>query len=324
MLAATTRPYSNRLTFILLLGALAALPGSDWSARAHAQVREKSTARSQSTAADPRTKDREAVHAAMASFVKAFESRNAGALAAHFTADGEFKNETGLTVHGRESLEKGFSEFFAKTPEVTANLRPDSLRFLSADSALEEGTVAVRRGPANEAKKARYNALLVREDGRWRLAQLSETDVPNEAVSINDLAWLIGEWASSGGGAEIRTVYSWDANKKFIHVRFTIKEKELALAGSQVIGVDPATGRIRFWTFEANGGVGEADWQRDGDHWVLDASGTLPDGSELTETNILRRVNADTFTWQSVDRLLGDSEIPDLPPVKVTRVKPAK
>ncbi len=70
--------------------------------------------------------------------------------------------------------------------------------------------------------------------------------------------------------------------------------------------------------------MGEADWSRDGDHWVLDADGTLPDGRTLTETNILRRVDDDTFTWQSVDRLLDDSELPDLAPVKVTRVKPKK
>src|SRR5262249_51244376 len=105
--------------------------------------------------------------------------------------------------------------------------------------------------------------------------------------------------------------------------QFNIKEKGLALSGSQVIGVDPATGAIHTWTFEADGGVGEADWSRDGDHWVLEAAGTLTDGSTLTETNILRRVNDDTFTWQSVDRKHGDEVLPDLAPVKVTRVKPA-
>jgi hypothetical protein len=88
--------------------------------------------------------------------------------------------------------------------------------------------------------------------------------------------------------------------------------------------VDPATGALHTWTFEADGGVGEADWNRDGDHWVLDAAGTSSDGRQLTETNILRRVNDDTFTWQSVDRTLDDNTIPDLPPVKVTRVKTEK
>src|SRR5262249_40894823 len=140
-----------------------------------------------------------------------------------------------------------------------------------------------------------------------------------------DLAWLIGQWKSaSGEGAEIRTTYSWEANKKFIRAQFTLQEETIAFGGTQIIGVDPSSGMIHSWTFEAGGGVGEADWQPDGDHWVLDAAGTRPDGRTLTETNILRRINDDTITWQSVDRKLDDSDIPDLAPVKVTRIKASK
>jgi hypothetical protein len=57
---------------------------------------------------------------------------------------------------------------------------------------------------------------------------------------------------------------------------------------------------------------------------VLDATGTLADGRTLTETSILRRVSDDEFTWQSIDRSLEDDALTDLPPVKVTRLKPAK
>ena len=67
--------------------------------------------------------------------------------------------------------------------------------------------------------------------------------------------------------------------------------------------------------------MGEADWIRDGDHWVLDAVGTQPDGRTLKESNILRRVNDDTITFQSTNRQLEDQDIADLAPVKVTRVK---
>jgi len=109
--------------------------------------------------------------------------------------------------------------------------------------------------------------------------------------------------------------------RKFLQARFTVKEKDLTLSGNQIIGVDPATGAIHSWTFEADGGVGEGNWSLDGDHWLVDASGTLRDGRTLTETNVLRRVDADTFTWQSIERRLQDETIDDLAPVKVTRVK---
>lgn len=280
----------------------------------------------QAASADDRAGDRAAIRAAMDSFVKTFASRDAKALAAHWTAGGEFENVEGRTMQGRATLETAFTRFFAETPEVAAEVKPETLRFLSKDTAIEEGVVRVRRGPMTEPMtNARYSALFVREDGRWLLARLSES--PGGEPSIEDLGWLIGEWRSgTGQGAEIRTVYEWAPSKKFIHARFTLREKDspLELSGSQVIGVDPATGAIHTWTFEADGGVGEADWSPDGNHWVLDVVGTMADGRTLLETNILRRIDDNTVTWQSIDRTLDDVALPDLPPVRVTRVKPEK
>ena len=272
---------------------------------------------------DPRAQDRAGVRAAMQAFVKAFESRDAKAAAASWAPGGEFRNVDGVVVQGRDTLEKGLAALFARTPEVAAEVRPEPIRFLSNDAAVEEGTATVRRGRVDPASSTGYRALFVREGGRWLLAELHES--PGPGPSINDLAWLVGEWKSlSGQGAEIRTTFSWAPNQKFLHVRFTLQEKQFSATGTQVIGVDPETGALHTWTFEANGGVGEADWSRDGDHWVTTAVGTSNDGRELTETNILTRVNDDTFTWQSIDRTLDDTTLPDLPPVKVTRVKPEK
>ncbi len=320
-----TRLISVRTARLAALVAVAALMVSArWSAPNLARADEESPKKPGAAVSSAHDDDRAAIRSAMQSFAKAFQSRDAKALAAHWTAEGEYRNQMGVTVRGREALEEGFSEFFAKTPEVEAEVHPGSLRFLASDLAIEEGSVTVRRGPVEPATTASYSALFVREDGSWRLAQLGESPEDDEP-SIADLAWIIGEWKSlSGAGAEIRTTYSWAPNKRFIIAQFTIKEKELALTGSQVIGVDPATGALHTWTFEADGGVGEADWSPDGDQWVLDAVGTLADGSTLVETNILRRVDDDTFTWQSIDRTFDDTELADLAPVKVTRVKTEK
>jgi uncharacterized protein (TIGR02246 family) len=325
MLAAPFQKAPARRAPLVLATAFAMTGYFAFAGQARAQVSAKRPAQASRPAvpSDTRKDDRAAVRAAVEAFVKAFESRDPKALAAHWTAEGEYHSARGTTVHGRDALESAFTALFAKTPELKAEVHPESLRFLARDTAIEEGSVTVRRGATEPATRAHYRTLFVREDGRWRLAELRES--PGPAASVEDLAWLAGEWKSAGGqGAEIRTTYSWAPSKKFLNVQFAIREKNLALGGNQVIGVDPANGALHSWTFEANGGVGEADWIRDGDHWILDASGTLPDGSTLTERNILRRVNDDTFTWQSIDRILGDTELPDLAPVKVTRVAAAK
>jgi len=313
--------------FFLVLAATDLAPEPMVSLReaaAETSVPPSAAAGSQPAASDPHAQDRSSIQATMKSFAKAFQSGDAKALCSHWTDEGEYENDAGVTVRGREALEAAFGAFFVNAPDPQVDLQPESLRFLADSAAIAEGTVAVRRGPGQPAKPAHYSALFVRDNGRWRMARLRET-APHEPVSIKSLAWIIGRWKSaSGEGAEIQSDYSWDSDKKFIHTRFTIQEAKLGFGGTQVIGFDPATGRIHSWTFEANGGVGEADWQRDGDHWVLDAVGTAPDGRTLRETNLLRRINDDTFTWQSVDRTLDDAPIPDLAPVKVTRIQPAQ
>jgi uncharacterized protein (TIGR02246 family) len=300
---------------------LAVAGGETWlaPARAAGDPRDEAGA----SAPDTRKADPDAIRAVMQSFVRAYTSRDPKAFAAHWTTEGEYRDEAGETVRGREAIEKGFAAILAAAPELTAEVRLGTLRFLGADAAVEDGTAIVRRGPAAPATRARYDVLLVREQGRWLIAQLSES--PEDRAMIEDLAWLIGDWRSiDGQGAEIRVTYSWAPNKKFIRSQFSIKEAKLELGGSQVIGVDPATGLLHSWTFEADGGVGEADWDPDGEHWVLDAVGTLADGRTLTEANILRRVDDNTFTWQSIDRRLDEAQLPDLAPVKVTRLDPAK
>jgi uncharacterized protein (TIGR02246 family) len=321
--------WSNTVRRFAVLSAALALaavagPGSGTrfcQARAQSGEGPVAPSQTQSAPADERNEDRAAIRSTLDSVVKAFESRDAKALAAHWTSGGEYHPVEGARVQGREALANGFTTFFARNPEPKAAIRHESVRFLSGDSAIEEGTVVVRRGPLEPTSNARFSALLVREVGRWLVAQLNES--PGDKDAIEDLNWLVGEWKSKGHeGAEIQTTYSWLPNKKFLQAQFTIKEKSLTLSGSQLIGVDPATGTLHSWAFEADGGVGHGAWSRDGDHWLVDTSGTLTDGRALTETNILRRVNDDTFTWQSVDRRLGDETLADLAPVKVVRVKP--
>src|SRR5262249_12706732 len=157
-----------------------------------------------------------------------------------------------------------------------------------------------------------YSALHVREGGKWLLAMLRQW--PDDGASLRDLDWLIGSWEAKGDGVDVRTAYEWEENKAFIRVRFSIREEGRTLSGTEMIGKDPATGRIRSWVFGGHGGFGEAVWNRDGQKWLQEAEGVQPDGSTLRVTNILTRLGDDAFTWQSVNRVAGDEELPDLPP----------
>jgi uncharacterized protein (TIGR02246 family) len=318
----------KRLALVLVVcGSLSALFGVASVARTRsANAAEEGIAQQQkgeqpAGEKDARKEDRAQLQAQMERFLKAFESGNAEQVASFWTANGELIGEDGRTYRGRAALAQAYRELFSKKETRRAAVEQDSLRFPSQDTAIEEGHFKVRVGK-EEPTTSRYSVLYVREGGKWLMAVVREW--PAETVSLRDLEWLIGTWVAKREDTEVRTTYEWLWNKSFIRVDFTIHHKERTLSGFQIIGKDLASGQLRSWTFESEGGFGEAAWSRDGKKWVLDSAGRLTDGSTLAATLILTPVGPDAFTWQAVDRTLDGEELDDLPPVKVTRVKQKK
>lgn len=277
--------------------------------------------RAEQPAANDRPADRAAIRSASQAFGQAFEKGDAAALAAQFTEDGEYHDDE-TVVRGRAALSKAYAGFFAKRPSLKAESKTDSIRFLGHDTAVEEGTFTVRVKD-QPAKSSRFSALWVRQDGKWLMAMLKEWgDESTGRASLSDLAWLIGIWENSGGDRTVRVTYEWTPSKAFINVRYTITPKgaDKSMVGTQMIGVDPATGAIRSWTFDADGGIGEANWSWDQGRWAIDSTGTLADGSPTTALNFLTKTGPDSFTWKSVKRTVNGQDLPDLGPVKVQRV----
>jgi uncharacterized protein (TIGR02246 family) len=264
-----------------------------------------------------RTTDRAGIKAQMESFKKAYEKGDAEQVAALWTAEGELIGDDGIVFRGRAAIAKAYRDVFRTKEKRQAEIERDSLRFPSADTAIEEGHFKVRVGAA-EPVISRYSVLHVREGGKWLMAVVREW--PVESVSLRDLDWLIGSWVAKRADAEVQTTYEWMWNKSFLRVQFTIVQKDRTLSGMQIIGKDVTSGQLRSWTFESEGGFGEATWSRDGKQWVLESTGRLTDGTTLTATNIMTPRDRDSFTWQAVKRSVDGEEVEDLPPVKVVRV----
>jgi uncharacterized protein (TIGR02246 family) len=270
---------------------------------------------------DARKGDRDRIQSQREAFLKAFESGDAERVASFWTAEGELIGDDGSVYRGRAAIARAYRELFGTRQKRQAEIQPESLRFPSQDTAIEEGTFKVRVGKA-EPTASRYSILHVREGGKWHMAVVREW--PAEAASLRDLEWLIGTWVARRDDVEVHTTYEWMWNKSFIRVHFSIRQKDREVSGFQMIGKDTASGELRSWTFESEGGFGEAMWSRDGKKWVLDSAGRLSDGSTMAATNVLTPLDQDSFTWQTVKRSIDGEEVEDLPPVKVTRGKPKK
>lgn len=263
--------------------------------------------------------DLAAITMATQTFVKAFKAGDAKALAAHWTENGEYLADDGTTFRGRAAIEKAYLDLFGKNKTPTeAEVEVTSVRFPSRDTAIEEGHFKVRTGK-EAATTSKYTVLHVREGGKWLMAIVREW--PSEGASLRDLDWLIGTWEAKRDDAEVRTTYEWWGDKAFIRVSITLKEKDRTITGFQMIGKDGSTGQLRSWTFDPEGSFGEATWSRDGKKWLQDSAGVLADGKTLAATNILTRIDNDSFTFQSVQRTADGEALVDIPPVRVSRVK---
>ena len=280
------------------------------------------TAQDKTSKGPDREADKQAIDSLIKANVQAFNNRDAAAIAADWTAEGEYVRNNGETVRGRADIQKGYAEFFKTLKgKPTLEVQTDDLRFTSADSAVSQVTLRLKNDQGELVGSSWRDTTLVREGGKWLVATVREWDRDNsQDDSVKDLEWLIGTWNMAANDRAVTTTYEWDDNKVFIRGKYSIKEGAKVIeSGTQMFGKDNADGAIRSWVFQSDGGFGGGIWSRDGKKWTVDFYGVTPDGKKLTATVIYVRVDANTFTWQSVNQEVDDQPIADAQPIKVTK-----
>ena len=141
-----------------------------------------------------------------------------------------------------------------------------------------------------------------------------------EASPLAKLGWLVGEWVDQGPETTITTSVRWTLNRKFLKRVFAIHENgKIVLVGTQMIGWDPVSKRIHSWTFDSEGGFGEAYWIQDGNRWLAKKSFVLATGEKASAVNILTHVDDNTLRWQSIAREVGGELMPSVPEVTIVR-----
>lgn len=271
-----------------------------------------------------READKQAIDTLIKQQIQAFNSRDAAAMAANWTADAEYLRNEGDPVRGRDAIQKGYAEFFKKlTGKSNVEVQTDNLRFPSADTAYTEVTLRLKNEAGEVIGSSWRNTLLVREDGKWKVAMVTEWDRDNSIDdTLNDLSWLIGTWSMDTPDRKVTITYEWDEKKTFIRGKFTAKQGDKpAESGTQFFGKDNANGGIRSWVFQSDGGYGDGVWTRDGKKWMVDFSGVSAEGKKLSATVVYMRVDADTFTWQAVEQTVDGQPVADTQPIKVSKQK---
>jgi len=268
--------------------------------------------------------DEQAIRATAAAFVKAFNAADVKAIGALWAPDATYTDEAGQAYRGRPAIQKFYAALLKEHPGATMTVTIESLRLMSPTVAIERGVAKLASPSTVAGTGARYSVVHVKRKGTWTM--LTVRDAPYVTGSnqehLQDLAWLIGSWTSGASNAAMCISFEWMAHTNFIKCTYTVAQAGQAPAtGMQIIGWNPAAGRIVSWLFDAQGGVANDVWTKSGATWVIDASGQLSDGGACSAVNVLTRLDANSFSWQSVKRTLDGVRLPNTPPVTLARIQ---
>lgn len=268
-----------------------------------------------------RAADEAAIRASAQAYAAAFTRRDAKALAAFWAPDAVHAVD-GKKVTGREAIEKAFAAVFAEAGDARLQVKINSLRFVTDDVAIEDGTALVRR-PGEATEESTYTAVHVRKDGKWLLDSVRETESPAAASpfdKLKELDWMVGDWVDDNDEATVRTSVKWMGNGAFLVRTFSIAIGDsVQLEGGQVVGYDPVKKQIRSWAFDSDGGFSEGLWTRDGNQWTVRSTNTLADGRQGTATTVFRYIDENRFGWKSIARDLEGELLPNVDEVEVVR-----
>jgi hypothetical protein len=264
--------------------------------------------------------DQDALKARTAALLAAVGKGNAKELAAFWTTTGEYSREE-LTVRGRSNIEKAYAEALKKKTTRNLVVESDSVRFLSDDAAIHEGTFLNKKANPAEQGRTRFSALYLRVKGQWQIGLLRETPL---GASVLELGWLAGTWHCKTETGTVHLEFTWAKGKAFLRGQVTVKAVDHTTTGFQVIGRDPATGGLKSWTFEEDGGTAEGVWERTDKGWTARLTGHNAEGDKVTTTTTLTPTDADTFTWHSTGRTVDGEPLPDVGPIQVVREKSKK
>jgi uncharacterized protein (TIGR02246 family) len=265
----------------------------------------------------------------IATLAKRFNSGDAKGLAELWKPDGYLQGPRGERVFGRENIQAAFEKFFAAHKGSKLQLAVVGGRPVTNDVVVVDAIAEMTPPPEGAEGETRSTIVLVLRDGRWLIDGIWETAGNAEAHSahLKDLGWMVGDWSGAAAGtpgASMHSTCDWTANGGFLIRKFSVVDRSgSTLNGTEVIGWDPRAHRVRSWIFESDGGFGQSEWTRDGDRWTIRYNGILADGSDVSATQVLTRVDADTLSLQSTDRLLDGRKRPEIAKVTIKR-RPAQ
>jgi uncharacterized protein (TIGR02246 family) len=244
--------------------------------------------------------DAAAIRQASQQYVAAVNRGDAESVAAFWTPNGDLIDTQGRCTKARELVRNLQPRQNPAAPGLTLTI--DTLRLITPDVAIEDGRTE-HFAAAGDSLLVRHTAVWVRHGGKWLLDSVRESaaDPNSHEARLQALSWLVGDWVSAGEGPAIEMSCQWSLDRHFLLREVRTQSPAGPLTVSQRIGWDPASGQVKSWTFDSQGGNGTGVWSRDGGRWTVSASGVLPDGRRATSRNSYSLEGPEALVWEAVE-----------------------
>jgi uncharacterized protein (TIGR02246 family) len=263
--------------------------------------------------------DEQAVRRSVAAYVDAMNKGDVEGLMASCAPDADFVDEDGKTTRGHDALAARFKTLLQDMKGYKITGKVYAVKFLRPEVALVDGSLDFTSSDGTRESN-RYAVVWVKSGDRWLIS--SARDLPAEVeeapslayLRLKSLEWIIGDWVDDAPKVSVQISCKWAPNKGFLLMDYQVKGEtaDEPLQVTQRIGWDPVNNKVRSWVFDSTGGFGEGNWQREGNKWVVGASGILADGGTGGSTNIYEFKDANTFLYRSVDREVDGQPVADV------------
>lgn len=255
------------------------------------------------------------VAAAGKKLIDAFNQGDANAVLDNFLPDAELIDEVGTVHLGKEEIGALLKAFFEKYPGVQTQSEIESIR-LVAGLALVDGTRALADKEGKSFSIIRYASIWKKTDAGYKLVSLRDINEPlplTPKEALEELGWLVGSWVNEGSDGKVELDYRLAEDGNFIVGDLSV----IAADGTQImksfqrIAWDASEGKFRSWTFDSDGGWGEATWLTTDQGWVMQSKAVSPIGERGSAIVSILPESADRFVIQGTHRTSEGIAEPD-------------
>ena len=264
-----------------------------------------------------RAADDAAVREQNKAYAAALMAGDLDAIMAFWAPDGDYVDEAGKVTSGKDNIATLFKKALPELKGSKITGKVLNLKFLKPDIVFEDGTIETT-SPTGTKESGRIAAVWTRTGDKWLISSLRDlpaevTDLPSlAAAQLKDLDWLVGEWIDDEPKKDVAMNCRWDTNKAFLLMHYAVKREGMDdLEVTVRVGWDGASGRIRSWTFDSQGGFSEGFWMKDGKRWLVGSAGVLPDGGIGGATLIYEFKDANSFVWRATEREVDGQPVAD-------------